>query len=112
MAVGAGFYAAALFATVGVLLTLGPLRVVAYRFVSRWRPSTRRLVVDVPAGGSPVPVLEVIELHGAQVTALEIAQEGDRRSLALDVEVAQEHATEVVAAVGDIDGVIEVRWSE
>jgi len=112
MAVGAGFYAAALFATVGVLLTLGPLRLVAYRVVSRWRPSTRRLIVDVPVGGSPVPVLETVERHGVRVTSLEIAQEGDRRSFALDVELAQAHAPEVVAAVGEIDGVIEVRWSE
>jgi putative Mg2+ transporter-C (MgtC) family protein len=112
MAVGAGFYSAAVIATVGVLLTLGPLRFVAYRIISRWHPGVNRLVVDIPAGGSPVPILEVIEAHGAHVVALEIAQQGDRRSVALDVELKDERAPAIAAAVGGIDGVIEVHWNE
>ncbi|MGH2971059.1 MAG: MgtC/SapB family protein [Gaiellaceae bacterium] len=112
MASGAGYYDGAIIATVGALLTLGPLRIVAYKIIRRYRPDVDRLVVDIPAGGSPVPILEVIEHQGARVIALEIAQEGDRRSVALDVELGHNGAPAIVAAVGDIDGVLEVRWTE
>ena len=44
--------------------------------------------------------------------SLEIAQEGDRRSIAVDVELQGVAAPAVVAAVGDVDGVLEVRWNE
>ncbi|MHB8469674.1 MAG: MgtC/SapB family protein [Gaiellaceae bacterium] len=112
MASGAGYYDAAVIATLGGLLTLGPLRIVAYKIVHRYRPEVDRLVVDIPAGGSPVPVLEAIESRGGRVVSLEIAQEGDRRSVAVDVELRGVAAPTIVAAVAGIDGVLEVRWTE
>ena len=112
MAVGAGFYSGAVIATVGALFTLGPLRVLAFKIIRRWRPDIDRLVVDIPAGGSPVPILEAIEGNGGRVISLEIAQEGDRRSVALDIELQHARIPAIVAAVGDIDGVLEVRWTE
>jgi len=112
MAAGAGYYSAALIATAGALVTLGPLRIFAYRVLSRYRPEVDRLIVDIPAGGSPVPVLEVIERLGGRVVSLEIAQEGDRRSMAIDVELQGVHAPTIVADVASIDGVLEVRWTE
>jgi putative Mg2+ transporter-C (MgtC) family protein len=112
MASGAGYYSAALFATAGALITLGPLRIVAYRVVRRYRPEVDRLLVEIPAGGSPGAVLEAIERRGGRVVALEIAQEGDRRSIAVDVELRGIEAPLVVADVGEIDGVLEVRWTE
>jgi putative Mg2+ transporter-C (MgtC) family protein len=112
MASGAGYYTAALIATIGALLTLGPLRTFAFRIVRRYRPEVDRLLVEVPAGGSPAPVIEVIELAGGRVVSMEIAQEGDRRSVAIDVELRQTTAPMVVARVADIDGVLEVRWTD
>jgi putative Mg2+ transporter-C (MgtC) family protein len=112
MASGAGYYSAALIATAVALLTLGPLRIVAYRVIHRYRPEVDRLLVDIPAGGSPVPVLEAIEQRGGRVVSLEIAQEGDRRSVAIDVELHGVPAPTFVADVGSIDGVLEVRWTE
>ena len=112
MASGAGYYDAAIIATLGALLTLGPLRIVAFKIVSRYRPNVDRLVVDIPAGGSPIPIIEAIEGSGGRVVALEIAQEGDRRSVAVDVELGAHDAPLIVASVGDIDGVLEVRWTE
>jgi putative Mg2+ transporter-C (MgtC) family protein len=112
MAAGAGYYSAALFATAGALLTLGPLRIVAYKIVRRYRPEVDRLLVEIPAGGSPGAVLEAIERRGGRVVSLEIAQEGDRRSIAIDVELRGIDAPLVVADVGEIDGVLEVRWTE
>jgi putative Mg2+ transporter-C (MgtC) family protein len=112
MASGAGYYSAALIATAVALLTLGPLRIVAYRVIHRYRPEVDRLLVDIPAGGSPVPVLEAIEQRGGRVVSLEIAQEGDRRSIAIDLELHGVPAPTFVADVGSIDGVLEVRWTE
>lgn len=112
MAAGAGYYSAALIATAGALITLGPLRIVSYRVVHRYRPQVDRLIVDIPAGGSPVPVLEAIEARGGRVVTLEIAQEGDRRSIAIDVELHGVAAPTIVSDVGSIDGVLEVRWTE
>ena len=112
MASGAGYYSAALIATAGAILTLGPLRIVAYRVIHRYRPEIDRLLVDIPAGGSPVPVLEAIEQRGGRVVSLEIAQEGDRRSIAIDVELHNIPAPTIVSDVGSIDGVLEVRWTE
>jgi hypothetical protein len=88
------------------------LRGVAYRVVSRFRPQIERLLVDIPAGGSPGAVIEAIERQGAHVIGLEIEQEGDRRSIAADVDLHGLAAAKVVADVGEIDGVMAVRWSE
>jgi putative Mg2+ transporter-C (MgtC) family protein len=112
MACGAGYYDAALITTGGALLTLGPLRVVSYKILTRFRPQLDRLLVDIPAGGSPAPLIEAVEAHGGRVVSLNVAQEGDRRSVSLDVALHETAAPRVVAAVADIDGVLEVRWME
>jgi len=112
MAAGAGYWDGALIATVGALLTLGPLRVAAFRVLSRYRPVHDRLLVEIPAGGSPVPIIEAIERQAGRVVSLDVAQEGDRRSVAVDVEVAAGSAPAVVAGVAEIDGVLEVRWTD
>jgi putative Mg2+ transporter-C (MgtC) family protein len=112
MACGAGYYDGALIATVGALLTLGPLRIFAYRVIRRFRPEVDRLLVEIPAGGSPAPLIEAIERHGGRVVSLDVAQEGDRRSVAVEVEMHKSAAPTIVANVADIDGVLEVRWME
>ena len=112
MAAGAGWYEAALITTLGALVTLGPLRIWSYRVIHRFRPETDRLLVEIPSGGSPGAVLQAIESTGGRVVGLEIAQEGDRRSIAADVELRGIEAAAVVAGVGEIDGVLEVRWNE
>jgi putative Mg2+ transporter-C (MgtC) family protein len=113
MATGAGWYSAALITTACALITLGPLRTFAYRFIVRYRPTeVDRLLVDIPAGGSPGAVVEAIERRGGRVVSLEIAQEGDRRSIFAEVELRGIGAPMIVADVGDIDGVLEVRWTE
>jgi putative Mg2+ transporter-C (MgtC) family protein len=112
MAAGAGYYDAAIIATAGALLTLGPLRIVAYQLTRRFRSETERLMVEVAAGGSPAPVIETLERFG-RVVSLDVSQEGDRREIAIDVSLhGQASSPHVVAAVADLDGVLEVRWSE
>ena len=112
MASGAGYYSAALITTGLALLTLGPLRIFAYRVVHRFRPDVDRLLVEIPAGGSPGAVLEAIERGGGHVVALEIEQDGDRRNIAVDIELRGAAASSIVADVGEIDGVLGVRWTE
>ena len=113
MAAGAGYWEGALIATFGALLTLGPLRVVSFRFLSRYRPVHDRLLVEIPAGGSPAPIIEAIEREGGRVVSLDVTQEGERRSVAADVQMpAGTTAVSVVAAVADIDGVLEVQWTD
>jgi putative Mg2+ transporter-C (MgtC) family protein len=112
MASGAGYWDGALIATLGALLTLGPLRVAAFRILSRYRPQHDRLLVEIPAGGSPVPVIEAIERQRGRVVSLDIAQEGERRSVGVDVELEAGSAPAVVAEVAEIDGVLEVRWTD
>jgi putative Mg2+ transporter-C (MgtC) family protein len=112
MASGAGYYAAALMATAGAILTLGPLRVVAFRATRRFRPNVERLLVEVPAGGSPAPVIEAVERYG-RVISLDVTQEGDRREIAIDLEIlGRASSPQVVAAVAEIDGVQQVRWTD
>jgi putative Mg2+ transporter-C (MgtC) family protein len=111
MAAGAGYYDAAGIATAGALLTLGPLRIIAYRLTRRYRPERSRLLVEVPAGGSAAPLIEAVERYG-HVASLEVAQEGERRSVAIDIELRGETSPHVVAAVAEIEGVLEVRWNE
>jgi putative Mg2+ transporter-C (MgtC) family protein len=113
MAAGAGYWQGALIATFGALFTLGPLRVFAYRFLRRYRPALHRLLVEIPAGGSPVPIIDAIERQGGRLVSLDVAQEGDRRSVAVDLELHTGSApAAVVAGVAEIDGVLEVRWME
>jgi len=112
MAAGAGYWEGALIATLGAIITLGPLRTVAYRVLVRFRPALQRLLVEIPAGGSTVPVIEAVERQGGRVVSLEVAQEGDRRSVAVDLELTAGSAPAVVAGVAEVDGVLEVRWME
>ena len=61
MASGVGYYWAALVTTALVLLSLWPLRILAFRLSARTRPEEGRLAVDLPAGTSAVSVLEAVE---------------------------------------------------
>jgi putative Mg2+ transporter-C (MgtC) family protein len=109
MAAGAGYYSAALIATAAAIVTLGPVRTLAYRATRRMRPRVERLLVEVPAGGSATPVVEVAEQYG-RILSLTIEQEGDRRQLAVEIELRDADPAKVVAAVAEIDGVLDVRW--
>jgi putative Mg2+ transporter-C (MgtC) family protein len=106
MASGAGYYDGAFIATLGALFTLGPLRILAYRVIRRYRIELDRLLVEIPAGGSPAPLLEAVERQGSRVVSLEIEQEGDRRSVAMLIELLGAAAPAIVAGVAEIDGVL------
>ena len=111
MASGAGYYSAAILTTAIVLLALGPLRGVAFRILNRFRPETGRLLVQLPTGASPGALIDEVERRGARIVSLDVSQEGDRRNVALDVAIAQNQPA-LVAAVADVDDVLEVRWMD
>ena len=66
MASGAGYYSAAVITTALVLFSLWPLRIIAFRTMSRFRPETDRLLAQLPTGESPAPLIERLEALGGQ----------------------------------------------
>ena len=57
-------------------------------------------------------MIDVIEQHAGRVISMEVAQDGDRRSVVVEVQLTETAAPSVVAGVADIDGVLEVRWED
>jgi putative Mg2+ transporter-C (MgtC) family protein len=113
LAVGAGYYSGALITTAVVLVSLWPLRILAYRVLRRYRPESGRLLVELPIGESPGAVVDEIELAGLRIESMDVSQEGDRRRLALDVELPRHvQPPKVVARLAEVENVSEVRWSE
>jgi putative Mg2+ transporter-C (MgtC) family protein len=110
---GAGYYAAAAITTAIVLLSLWPLRIFAYRVMTRFRPETDRLVAQLPSGESPAPLIEELEELGAKLQTLEISHEADRRTVLLDVTLPpRADAPAIVARLSDLDNVLEIRWAD
>jgi putative Mg2+ transporter-C (MgtC) family protein len=113
MAAGAGYYDGALITTGVVLISLWPLRILARMGTSRFRVQTNTLVAQLAAGASPGPLLDEVERLGARVKSVEIGHDADRRTVLLDVRMPpQLDAPRVIAQVGDLDNVLEVRWND
>jgi putative Mg2+ transporter-C (MgtC) family protein len=112
MASGVGYYEAALVTTALVLISLWPLRILAYRMSGRFRPEEGRLAVDLPSGASAVSVLDAVERAGADVTGLEFQEEGDRRRVDVRVRLGTERtAAELIDALTHAEDVRGARWN-
>ena len=112
MASGVGYYWAALVTTALVLLSLWPLRLLAYRLAARTRPEEGRLAVDLPAGTSAVSVLEAVEKAGADVSSLEFEEEGDRRRVDVRLRLGSGRtAAELIDALTQAEAVRGARWN-
>ena len=110
---GAGYYSAAVITTGLVLVSLWPLRILAFRLMSRYRPETDRLLAQLPAGESPAPLIEALEGLGARLQALEVSHEADRRTVLVDVTLPpQADAPSIVAKLSDLEHVLEIRWTD
>ena len=113
LACGAGYYSGAVITTGVVLLALWPLRLVAYRILSRFRAEDGRLLVELPTGTPPGELIDEIERTGARIAALEVSQEGDRRRLELDLALPHTLAApHLVARLADVPNVTDVRWED
>jgi putative Mg2+ transporter-C (MgtC) family protein len=110
---GAGYYSAAAITTLLVLVSLWPLRVLAHRAIVRFRPDTDRLVAQLPAGESPADLIAALEKRGAELRALEIGYEADRRTVLLDVALPpRSDAPAIVAKLSELEGILEIRWAD
>ena len=105
MASGAGYYSAAVFGTVIVILALWPLRALAFRVLERARPEEQRIVVELT--GATSDLLAELERRGAKVTHFETAEESDRNVVTLELDQVSE---ELAAHLADLDYVVGVRW--
>jgi putative Mg2+ transporter-C (MgtC) family protein len=113
MACGAGFYAAATIASVGAVVTLGPLRIAAFRLLRGYRAERGTLLVQLAAGASPAPVIARLEELGAKIDALSVGHEADRRHVEVDVQLPREaELPRFVEGVSTLENVLEVRWNE
>jgi putative Mg2+ transporter-C (MgtC) family protein len=112
MSTGAGYYAAAVITTVLVLVSLWPLRLVAFRISGRFRPEEGRLAVELPAGASAASILEAVEDAGAVVRSLEFEEEGDARRVDMRVRIERgRSAAELIDAMTRAEDVKGARWN-
>jgi putative Mg2+ transporter-C (MgtC) family protein len=113
MASGAGYFSAAVITTALVLFSLWPLRIIAFRAMTRVRPVTDRLLVQLPTGQSPAPLIEKLESLGGNLQSLEVAHEADRRTVLIDVTLPpKSDAPAIVSQISQLEHVLEVRWSD
>jgi putative Mg2+ transporter-C (MgtC) family protein len=113
MASGAGYFSAAVITTALVLFSLWPLRIFAFRVMTRIRPETERLIVQLPSGESPAPLIEKLESLGGSLQSLEVGHEADRRTVLVDVTLPPKaDAPAIVSQLSQLDHVLEVRWSD
>jgi putative Mg2+ transporter-C (MgtC) family protein len=111
MASGAGYYSAAAITTIVVLISLWPLRIVAYRMFERIRPGELRLEVELKSGESPSVLLDALEAKGVAVRSFELEEAGDRRRVVLEVRITDGRFESVTAELMRLDPVLGVRWS-
>jgi putative Mg2+ transporter-C (MgtC) family protein len=111
MASGAGYYSGAVVATVVVLVSLWPLRILASRIFERVRPGELRLEVELRANESPSVLLEPLEQRGVAVRAFEVEDSRDRRRVALEVHVEDVQPEAVTAELMRLEPVLGVRWA-
>ena len=113
LAAGAGYYSVAVITTAIVLIALYPLRIIAFKILSRFRPEDGRLLVALPAGEPPGRIVDEVERLGARISSLDVTQEGDRRRLELDVVLPRETPIpRLVSRIADLENVAEVRWTD
>ena len=112
LAAGAGYYSGAVIATVLVLLSLWPLRIVAYRIFLRYRPERERLLVDLAPGRSAAPVLAAVEEAGGEIESLSVLGDDERRSIAIEVDLPAEARLATASAVAELEGVRGIRWGQ
>ncbi len=108
MAAGTGYYAVGFGATLLVLVSLGPLRLVSRRMVSRVRLEEATLAVNLTADGTAATVLARIEELGGIVDSIEF---GDER--ALDVVLRASRRSEsarIAEQVSTLDDVERLQW--
>ena len=109
MAVGAGYYWAAILTTAVVILSLWPLRILAFKVSARFRPEERPLEVELDRGASAAPLLACVEELGADVESFRLEQSRDGVLVVLRASFAR--PADALARIAEIEQVRAVRWS-
>jgi putative Mg2+ transporter-C (MgtC) family protein len=113
LAAGAGYYSAAVITTVLVLFALWPLRMIAFRLFSRVRPERARLIVELRAGETGAPLLEVLEQSDVRPVQLEFEEEGGRRRAAVQMDLPRGFdQTAIIALLMEREGIVGAEWAE
>ncbi|HET7044689.1 MAG TPA: MgtC/SapB family protein [Gaiellaceae bacterium] len=107
MASGAGMYPAAVIGTALVLFSLGPLRMIGYRTIERFRPDERRLHVELQPDAAASTLLADVHGAGYAVHSFELEDEPDRRIVTLHLD---RPTRELAPVLSDRDYVLAVRW--
>jgi putative Mg2+ transporter-C (MgtC) family protein len=108
MAAGTGFYWEAVGTTAIVLISLWPLRLIAFRIVVRIRPEEGRLFVEVREQGSRASVLTLVERLGGEIMEATFREDG---TLEVDMRGGtRENAARIAEAVASLDEVTRVQW--
>ncbi len=80
---GSGYYSAAVIATVVAFVLLGPMRLVARRFLGR--PHELRLAVQLASGARAAFVVEQLERLGVHIQSFELADDDSAVDLLLEL---------------------------
>jgi putative Mg2+ transporter-C (MgtC) family protein len=114
MASGAGYWEAAVIATVGAIITLWPLRIVAHRMVKYLRPGDeQRLVVGLAGGQGAAPVLAALEDLGGLVSQFQLSETRGGRELVATVDFpTRMEASKVAQQLAELEHVTDVNWAD
>jgi putative Mg2+ transporter-C (MgtC) family protein len=108
MASGTGYYVVGVGAAVLVLVSLGPLKFVSSRLISRVRPEEAELMIALTPEGQGAHVLARVEELGGQVDTVEF---GDDRTMNIVLRASRRsESARVAELVSKLDGVERVQW--
>lgn len=111
MAAAAGYYSAAVLATALSLVILWPLRIFERRYIDRIRASSAHIIVDLELGSDATSVLRYLESERAELVGVQVRDEGGRRKLAADVELARDvRMVEIINGLLALQGVTGAQW--
>jgi putative Mg2+ transporter-C (MgtC) family protein len=111
LATGAGYYSAAFITTVVVLVSLWPLRIIAFRLFERVRPGELRLEVELQPSESPSVLLDPLDKRGIAVRSFEVEDAQDRRRVVLELAASGVQPEQVTAELMRLPPVLGVRWA-
>jgi putative Mg2+ transporter-C (MgtC) family protein len=108
MAAGTGYYEVGFGATVLVLVSLGPSRIVSKRMVSRVRPEEAKLAINLTPEGTAAAVLARIEDLGGDIDSVEF---GDERTLDVVLRaVRRSESARIAEQVSALEDVERIQW--
>ena len=108
MAAGTGYYEVGIGAAVLVLVSLGPLKLVSARLVSRVRLEEAELAIALKPDGDGAQILARIEELGGPVVSVEF---GDDRTMGVVLRASRRtESARVAERLARLEGVESVQW--